>query len=212
MTSDSEDVVGIARDTLQTLAAQGLLDNCLPEQSRIFHAFDLTPIVSARVVILGQDPYPNASDAMGLAFSSPAERHPASLRNIFTELESDIGCARPISGDLSAWARQGVLLANTALTLSADGSSHFSHWRSFTQAWIKKLCASRTAVWLLWGRHAQQWKPVIERSAREQVVIESAHPSPLSAYRGFFGSRPFSRTNAALCARGERSIDWRLPR
>lgn len=199
-----------ALEAINALAANDLLERCLPEQPAIFKAFEIPP-ASVRVVLLGQDPYPNAADAMGLAFSSPAPKLPASLRNIFKELAADLGTLRT-SGSLSHWATQGVLLANTALTVGQDGQSHFPYWVKFTQAWIASLAAHHAVVWLLWGKHAQSWKPAILDAGNAHgiahVIIESVHPSPLSAYRGFFGSRPFSQANAALQAMGYAEIIW----
>lgn len=195
---------------IDALTQDDLLGRCLPERSAIFKAFEIHP-ASVRVVLLGQDPYPNAADAMGLAFSSPAPRLPASLRNIFKELAADLGTLRT-AGNLSPWVAQGVLLANTALTVGLDGKSHFPYWTQFTRAWIAALAASHPVVWILWGKHAQSWKAAILDAGNARgiahAIIESAHPSPLSAYRGFFGSRPFSQANAALQKMGYAEIVW----
>lgn len=201
-----------AHRALDNLAQNDLIDSSLPVASAIFKAFELVHPASVRVVILGQDPYPKPQDAMGLAFSSRAATLPASLRNIYKELASDLGVPAPGSGDLSHWARQGVLLANTALTVGSDGKSHFAYWSEFTQNWITSLAADHPMVWVLWGKHAQSWKTsIIEsgaQSGHEHTIIESAHPSPLSARRGFFGSKPFSRTNQALSGLQVAGIDW----
>lgn len=197
---------------LDKLAEDDRLDTCLPDAAAIFRAFTMLPPGKVRVVILGQDPYPNAEDAMGLAFSSPAARLPASLRNILRERADDLGKPVPTTGDLSHWITQGVLLANTALTIGPNGGSHFSYWLPFTRAWITSLAASHPLVWILWGKHAQSWTDAIHKSGEARsithTIIDSAHPSPLSAYRGFFGSRPFSRTNQALQALGHPPIEW----
>lgn len=199
-----------ALDAIDALAENDLLENCLPTKSAIFRAFETRP-ADVRVVVLGQDPYPNAADAMGLAFSSPASKLPASLRNIFKELESDLGVVRT-AGDLSPWAAQGVLLANTALTVGMDGKSHFPYWMNFTRSWIESLAGDHPVVWILWGKHAQSWQIKILEAGHERgiehTLIASAHPSPLSAHRGFFGSKPFSKANAALKASGQKEIAW----
>jgi uracil-DNA glycosylase len=201
-----------ARSTLDQLAANNQLQRCLPAPAAIFKAFDLLPPQAVRVVVLGQDPYPNAADAMGLAFASPAPRLPASLRNIFKELASDLNRPLATDGDLSRWVAQGVLLANTALTVGAAGDSHFPHWAAFTRSWIETLARSHAIVWLLWGKHAQSWKATIHASAAapgiDHAILESPHPSPLSAHRGFFGSKPFSQANQQLRHFGYPEIDW----
>lgn len=201
-----------AHRAVDALAQNDLLDLSLPLSSLIFRAFEMVSPADVRVVILGQDPYPNKVDAMGLAFSSLAPKPPASLRNIYKELASDLGVPPPCSGDLSHWATQGVLLANTALTVGLDGKSHFAYWSEFTRAWIESLAAHHPLIWILWGKHAQSWKPsIIDNSATKNiahVIIESPHPSPLSAHRGFFGSRPFSKANYALVNLGLGEVDW----
>lgn len=204
-----------AYDVIRSLSDHGQLEDCLPEKSAIFRAFDLVRSKDVKVVILGQDPYPAPEDAMGLAFSSPAAKLPASLRNIYKELIDDLGCPAPFTGNLTPWAHQGVLLANTALTLGADGRSHLEYWQTFTETWIKALASTRPVVWILWGNHARQWKLVIEsQGGQHQVkhaIIESAHPSPLSARRGFFGSKPFSKANEALAVLGIPQVKWSGP-
>ena len=182
----------------------------LPLGGATFRAFALTPPADVRVVILGQDPYPNPEHAQGLAFSAPAALRPlpASLRNIFKELESDLNIRRE-NADLSDWAMQGVLLANTALTVlaGAPGSHAKIGWRALIEQAVAHVAAHRRGVvFVLWGRHAQGFAPLItpHLSAQGHLIIESAHPSPLSARRGFFGSKPFSRINAHL----ERPIVW----
>lgn len=178
-----------------------------------FAALHLTSYAATRVVILGQDPYHGAGQAHGLCFSvRPPTAPPPSLVNIFTELEADVGIPRPGHGDLSAWARQGVLLLNTCLTVRAgQAASHQGKgWEVFTDAVLRVVNDKpHPVVFVLWGSHARKKRALVDLS--RHVVIESAHPSPLSAHNGFFGSRPFSRTNAALVERGLDPIDWRLP-
>ena len=181
-----------------------------PPAGKIFAAFDSCPFDKVKVVILGQDPYPGAGQANGLSFSvNPGVELPRSLRNIYTELQSDLGCTPPASGDLSRWARQGVLLLNATLTVNAGApASHQNRgWETFTDAAIRKLAEEREGlVFILWGAYAQRKGEFIDRS--RHCVITSPHPSPLSASRGFFGSRPFSRANEYLVARGEAPVDW----
>jgi uracil-DNA glycosylase len=166
-----------------------------------------TSIDDVKVVIVGQDPYPNADYADGFAFSVRPEisPFPASLINIFKELESDLGTAMPTDGNLERWSRQGVLLINRTLT-TLPGESHAhqkSGWMSITEVIIREV-ASRGAVGILWGGNAQQMSDYFDDSR----VIKSAHPSPLSAYRGFFGSKPFSQCNAMLAQIGKTEISW----
>ncbi|WP_127900846.1 uracil-DNA glycosylase [Solirhodobacter olei] len=182
-----------------------------PAPERIFRALALVPPRAVRVVILGQDPYPTPGNADGLAFSVPPGRPlPASLRNIFAELEADTG-RRPASGDLSPWARQGVLLLNTALTVpsGSPGGHAKLGWRSLVTDVLAEI-TPRPAAFLLWGRHAQGLALPHTDPARH-LVLTSVHPSPLSAHRGFFGTRPFGAINAWLTARGEAPIDWSAP-
>lgn len=181
-----------------------------PPEPLVFNAYATTPFDRVRVVILGQDPYHGPGQAHGLCFSVPADiPDPPSLRNIFKELVTDLGRSAPVSGDLTDWAKQGVFLLNTTLTVR-DGAP-FSHvgrgWEEFTDATIRRLSESREGiVFVLWGSHAQKKLPLIDTT--RHLVLKSAHPSPLSAYRGFFGSKPFSRINEHLRARGEQVIDW----
>lgn len=181
-----------------------------PPEHLIFNAYDTTPFDRVRVVILGQDPYHGPGQAHGLCFSVPeGVPHPPSLRNIFKEMASDLGLPAPKSGDLSGWATQGVLLLNTTLTVRQ--SAPFSHvgqgWEEFTDATIRRLSEGRDGlVFVLWGSHAQKKLPLID--ATKHLVLQSAHPSPLSAYRGFFGSKPFSQINTHLRSRGEAEIRW----
>lgn len=199
-----------AYDALDKLDELDVLDAITPRKFDIFRAFDLVQPQDARVVILGQDPYPDPKHAMGLAFSSRAGQIPSSLRNIYKELADDLGAPPPKTGDLTHWTYQGVLLANTALTLGLDGTPHHDVWRKFTEAWVKHLAGNRPIVWILWGKQAQSWSPLIEHygAGKPHAVIESAHPSPLSARHGFFGSKPFSRANAALQSFGLPEVRW----
>ena len=183
-----------------------------PPASEIFTAFHLTPLDQVKAVILGQDPYHEPGQAEGLAFSVPEGIEiPPSLVNIFQELHDDVGCPIPKSGDLRPWAERGVLLLNSVLTERAHQA--FSHagfgWQEFTDAAIRAVdTVDRPVVFILWGRSAADKAALITNPKR--LVIRSPHPSPLSAYRGFFGSRPFSKANAWLTAQGEEPIDWSL--
>lgn len=183
----------------------------LPPHERRFHALALTPPDAVRVVILGQDPYPTPGHAMGLAFSvAPGVRPlPASLRNIFKELAEDTGDRLP-DGDLSGWARQGVLLLNTHLSVPAGQPAGHAKlgWEKLTAQVLDRV-SQRPTAFVLWGRPAQAQKRHIRDG--DHLILESAHPSPLSAQRGFFGSRPFSRVNHWLESRGERPVDWSAP-
>ena len=184
-----------------------------PKGSDIFAAYNLTPFERVKVVILGQDPYHGPQQAHGLAFSvQRGIAHPPSLQNIFKELQDDLGCSVPVNGTLEAWAEQGVFLLNTVLTVRA-GQAH-SHkeqgWERFTDATIRALSEGKEhLVFILWGRPAQMKASLIDTT--RHCIIASPHPSPLSAYRGFFGSKPFSRTNAYLQSVGIAPIDWCLP-
>ena len=181
-----------------------------PEEAQ-FRAFSLTPPERVRVVILGQDPYHEAGQANGLAFSvQRGVPLPPSLRNLFRELQDDLGCAPPPDGDLSGWARQGVLLLNTVLTVSAgQANSHRGFgWQRFTAAVIDALRPlPQPIVFVLWGSQARGFAGAAG-SPHPRLVLEAPHPSPLSAYRGFFGSRPFSQINAFLTSHGEAAIDF----
>jgi len=184
-----------------------------PATGDVFAALHLTPLAQVKVVILGQDPYHGPRQAHGLCFSVPeGVPLPPSLRNVYRELNDDLGLPIPRSGDLTPWARRGVLLLNTTLTVRAGAAaSHQGHgWEVFTDQVIRAVSAKpETVVFILWGAHARKKRALVDRS--RHVVIESAHPSPLSAHNGFFGSRPFSRANAALVAAGRDPVDWSLP-
>jgi uracil-DNA glycosylase len=184
-----------------------------PPPAQVFTALHLTPPHNVRVVLLGQDPYHDDGQAHGLCFSVPrGVAPPPSLRNMFTELEADLGLPRPSHGDLTAWAAQGVLLLNTVLTVRAhEPASHArAGWEPITNALLTAVVARATpVVVVLWGNHAQKKAPLFQAS--HVTVLQGPHPSPLSAYRGFFGSRPFSAVNAALAGRGLPPVDWKLP-
>jgi uracil-DNA glycosylase len=201
------------QDLCAFLDAERCRQQVFPAEEDVFAALEQTPFEAVKVVILGQDPYHDEHQAHGLSFSvRPGVRPPPSLCNIFKELETDVGCPRPGHGDLSHWARQGVLLLNTVLTVEAHkpGSHRRQGWEQFTDAIITTLGACpRPKVFILWGGPAQAKKKLID--LERHALIESPHPSPLSASRGFFGSRPFSRTNELLRSWGVQEIDWRLP-
>ena len=183
--------------------------NVYPPQGQIFSAFDKTPLDQVRVVILGQDPYHEANQANGLAFSVNAgTKMPPSLRNIFKEMKDDLGGELRTNTDLSDLAEQGVLLLNTSLTvIESQANSMARLWEPFTDAVIRLLNEQeRPIVFVLWGNNARKKKSIIDVS--RHCVIESAHPSPLSANRGFFGSKPFSKTNQILKQLGEDEIRW----
>jgi uracil-DNA glycosylase len=184
----------------------------LPDGQNVLRAFTF-PFDAVRVLIVGQDPYPTPGHAVGLSFSvAPQVRPlPRSLENIFTEYTADLGYPRPANGDLSAWAQRGVLLLNRVLTVRpGNPASHRGKgWEAVTECAIRALVARKQPmVAILWGRDAGTLKPML---AENCVAIESPHPSPLSASRGFFGSRPFSRANELLGQLGAEPIDWRLP-
>ncbi len=187
-----------------------------PPQGSRLRALELTPLDAVKVVILGQDPYHGPGQAMGLSFSVPGGvKHPPSLRNIFKELADDCGIAPPTSGDLTAWAERGVLLLNNSLTVEAGqaGSHAGRGWDAITDACVAAVAArAEPAVFILWGSHAQaKASRIAELNApTRHCVIRSPHPSPLSAHRGFFGSKPFSRANAFLEKAGREPVDWRL--
>ncbi len=184
-----------------------------PPGDQVFAALHLTSYANTRVLILGQDPYHGAGQAHGLCFSVPTGvAIPPSLSNIHQELSSDMGCPPPDHGSLESWARQGVLLLNTTLTVrSGAAASHQKRgWETFTDEVIRVVNGKQDrVVFILWGSSARSKKQFVDRA--RHTVIESAHPSPLSAYRGFFGSKPFSKTNDALLDAGRDPISWCIP-
>ncbi|MFN0191671.1 MAG: uracil-DNA glycosylase [Aestuariivirga sp.] len=184
-----------------------------PKGAEWFHALDATPLDQVRVVILGQDPYHGEGQAHGLCFSvKPGIPPPPSLINIYKELESDLGLKPPRHGFLESWTKQGVLLLNAVLTVEAGrAASHQGKgWERFTDAVIRKVNdLTRPVVFILWGSYAQKKAAFVDAS--RHLVLKSAHPSPLSAHNGFFGSKPFSKANAFLEANGQMPIEWALP-
>ena len=181
-----------------------------PEPKDIFNAFNLCPLSQVKVVIIGQDPYHEPGQAHGLCFSvQNGCDFPPSLQNIYKEIESDLGHKSITSGDLSAWAKQGVLLLNSTLTVQAHiAASHSGKgWEIFTDAVIKAVAQNRkNVVYLLWGSFAQKKAEFVD--SQNNLILKSAHPSPLSAYRGFFGNHHFSQTNEYLIKHNEQAIDW----
>ena len=181
-----------------------------PPGREMFAAFDACPFDDVRVVILGQDPYHEPGQAHGLCFSvNDGVQFPPSLVNIFKEIESDLGRPMPSSGNLMRWAKQGVLLLNATLTVRAHqaGSHQNKGWEAFTDAVIHRVATERNhIVFILWGSYAQRKGSFIDRN--RHCVLQSPHPSPLSAYRGFFGNKHFSRANAYLIENGYKPIDW----
>ena len=200
-------------DLQDFVAAERAQYTVFPPHDQVFAALHLTSYANTRVVILGQDPYHGAGQAHGLCFSvQPGVSVPPSLANIYRELRDDVGGTTPQHGTLESWARQGVLLLNTTLTVrSGLAASHQGKgWETFTDEILRVVNDKpHPVVFVLWGASARKKKSLLDLS--RHVAIESAHPSPLSARNGFFGSRPFSRTNAALEAAGLEPIDWQLP-
>jgi uracil-DNA glycosylase len=185
-----------------------------PKKSDIFNALNYTDYDDVKVVLLGQDPYHGPNQAHGLSFSVlPGQKLPPSLKNMLKELKEDLGCELPDHGELTHWAKQGVLLLNTVLTVRAgEANSHQKKgWELFTDAIIESIAKrEKPVVFLLWGKPAQSKRPIIERYNHDHIIFESPHPSPLSAHRGFFGSKPYSKTNEALVSLGQAQIDWCL--
>lgn len=195
------------------LAAEYKNYTVYPDMYDIFNALKFTPYSNVKAVIIGQDPYHEPNQAHGLSFSvKKGVEIPPSLVNIYKELESDLGIKPPTHGNLSTWAKEGVLLLNATLTVRAHiANSHAAiGWQTFTDNIIRLLNESSEPIaFLLWGANARRKKEFITN--RRHLIIESAHPSPLSAYRGFFGSRPFSKINAFLEKNGRAPIDWHIP-
>ena len=189
------------------------IETIFPPKEKIFTALSLTSLEDAKVVVIGQDPYHDDNQAHGLAFSvTQGIKFPPSLRNIFKELVDDIGCPQPTSGNLESWANQGVLLINAVLTVRAhQANSHAGQgWESFTDAILAKLSErERPLVFLLWGGFAAKKTALIDSD--RHTVLKAPHPSPLSAHRGFFGSKPFSKINEILKRNDECPIEWSLP-
>ena len=197
----------------ETVVKEYRTTQVFPPSRDLFKAYELCPYHKVKVVILGQDPYHNVGQAQGMSFSVPKDVPlPPSLQNIFKEIRDDLGISEPDCGDLSYWAKQGVLLLNTVLTVRAHQA--FSHrgigWEEFTDATIRAIEEKEDpVVYILWGAPAQKKRSMIRQKKR--LVLTAPHPSPLSAYRGFFGSKPFSKCNAYLRKEGVEEIDWQLP-
>lgn len=193
---------------LREVANRTPAEKILPASDNILRAFHHDPR-HIKVLIVGQDPYPTPGHAVGLSFSSEGAQIPKSLRNIYKEYEDDLGLPAPAHADLSAWVERGVLLLNRVLTVEAGaaGSHQGLGWEAITEAAVRQVATNDFFVAILWGKPAQKLQPLIG----EQRCICAPHPSPLSAYRGFFGSRPFSRANQMLMDQGGEPIDWTLP-
>lgn len=200
------------RTLFETVRTEYQTRQIFPPADDVFNAFHLTPLKDVKVVILGQDPYHGENQAHGLCFSvKPGVDIPPSLVNIYKELQDDLGCTIPSHGYLTKWARQGVLMLNTVLTVRAhQANSHRGiGWEEFTDAAIRVLNEQdRPMVFILWGRPAQMKKSMLNNP--KHLILEAPHPSPLSSYRGFFGSKPFSKTNNFLVANGMEPIDWQI--
>jgi len=200
------------RELLDKLAAAYETEIIYPDFNNIYRAFELTDISDVKVVILGQDPYHGKNQAHGLAFSVlPPNKIPPSLANIFKELATDLNTTLPTTTDLTPWAKQGVLLLNTTLTVLANqANSHQTlGWETFTDNVLSYLNRNNSGVvFILWGAHAIKKKKYIDET--KHLVLTAPHPSPLSAYRGFFGSKPFSKTNTYLTEQKKTPIDWML--
>lgn len=183
-----------------------------PKKEFVFEAFNQTPFNKIKVVIIGQDPYHGPEQANGLSFSvQDGIKQPPSLRNIFKELKSDLGLSTPVSGNLIKWAKEGVLMLNATLTVreQTPGSHQNKGWETFTDVVIKAISEqSQNVVFMLWGKYAQDKGNQINKE--RHCIIKSAHPSPFSAYRGFFESQPFSKTNNYLQSKGIKPVDWEL--
>lgn len=200
------------RALLDFVAAERRRGPVYPPEGEVYTALRTTPFAEVKVLLLGQDPYHGPGQAHGLAFSvRPGVPLPPSLHNMFKELQADLGVPRPSTGSLLPWAQRGVLLLNAVLTVrEGEANSHANKgWERFTDAVIRAVGHKEDpVVFLLWGRYAQKKKPLID--TKRHVVLEGVHPSPLSAKKGFFGSKPFSKTNAALKEKGRPEIDWSL--
>ena len=203
------------QELLRRLSLACETETVFPPQEALFSAFALTQPERVRVVILGQDPYHEPGQANGLAFSvREGVKLPPSLQNIYKELQTDLGIAPSGNGDLTHWAEQGVFLLNTVLSVQAHkANSHKNFgWQRFTDAVIEALRdLPQPIAFILWGAQAQKKAAAIEKSPYPRRILASAHPSPLSAYRGFFGSRPFSQVNDFLLSCGFETVDWKIP-
>ena len=201
------------RDLQDFLAEEYQTQTIYPPAADVFAALKYTPYEQVSVLLLGQDPYPGPNQANGLSFSvRPGVPAPASLKNIFTELQSDVGFNIPNNGSLEAWAKQGVLLLNAVLTVRAGvPNSHKDRgWETFTDAVIRKVNEKKSrVVFALWGKYAQKKAGLVDTTRHK--IVPCAHPSPLSAAHGFFGCRPFSKINAALVEAGKPQINWQIP-
>jgi len=195
------------------LVVERTSETVYPPDKQVFDAFKYTPVEKVKVVILGQDPYHGPNQAHGLCFSvNDGIKIPPSLRNIFKELNSDIGMKEPASGNLTKWASQGVLMINSTMTVRSKnaGSHQGKGWEQFTDAVIQKLSNKREKlVFLLWGKHAQNKSSLIN-SENGHLILKAPHPSPLSAYTGFFGCKHFSKANNFLRKKGVETVDWNL--
>ncbi|MBN9517202.1 uracil-DNA glycosylase [bacterium] len=200
-------------DLMRFVAAERAAHAVMPPAADVFNAFKFTPLDEVKLLLLGQDPYPTPGVAHGLCFSVlPGVKIPQSLKNVYRELQDDVGATPVTHGYLAAWARQGVLMLNACLTVRANApNSHAGKgWEKFTDAAIRAVNdRAGPAVFLLWGSYAQKKTKLID--AERHTVIKGVHPSPLSASNGFFGSRPFSAVNTALEEHGVTPIDWQLP-
>jgi|TARA_B100001113_G_scaffold313853_1_gene279120 uracil-DNA glycosylase len=196
------------------LANEFKTQRVFPPKEHIFRCFNTLPIDKVKVVIIGQDPYHDTNQAMGLCFSvNKGIKIPSSLLNMYKELKSDLNCRIPTHGDLSKWQSQGIMMLNTSLTVRAHNANSHSKkgWEQFTDKAIEKLAKARkNIVFLLWGKNAQEKEKLIKRSGNEHLVLKSAHPSGLSAHRGFFGNKHFSQTNAYLKKNSIEPIDWQI--
>ena len=195
------------------LISERLSHTIYPAKEETFSAFELTPYEQVKIVLLGQDPYHNENQAHGLCFSvRPGVKPPPSLGNIFKELKQDIGFETPNNGYLVTWAKQGILMLNTVLSVRAGmANSHKNKgWETFTDVVISKISQKPVPViFVLWGKDAQKKVKLIDTN--KNIIIQSAHPSPLSAHNGFFGSKPFSAINSALISYGQSEINWQIP-
>jgi len=195
------------------LAEERQQHTVFPPENEVFSALELTPYEQVNVLLLGQDPYHDHNQAHGLCFSvRPGIKPPPSLQNVFKELKNDLGCRIPNNGYLAPWAKQGILLLNAVLTVRAHqaGSHRNKGWEKFTDRVIQTVNEKESpVVFVLWGNYAQQKIPLIDTN--KHAIVKAAHPSPLSANKGFFGSRPFSKINAVLRQAGKPEIDWQIP-